>query len=94
MPKSKAFSERRMTSTLRAGPSRKMTQPPGPWAVTVPTETTACSAPPPAAVPEPDMSAYTPSYVLWAQRGLHLLEKAGMFLERSRMTAVAPSLSS
>ncbi len=41
------------------------------------------SAPPPAAVPEPDMSAYTPSYVLWAQRGLHLLEKAGMFLEQA-----------
>lgn len=41
------------------------------------------STPPAAAAPEPDMSAYTPAYVRWAQRGLHLLEQLGMLLQKA-----------
>lgn len=41
------------------------------------------STPPAAAAPEPDMSAYTPAYVRWAERGLHLLEQAGLLLQKA-----------
>ena len=50
---------------------------------TLPMPKLTSAAPAPAASAEPDMSAYTPIYVRWAQRGLQLVEQAGLLVEKA-----------